>query len=257
MLLVLTYHRIVERKENIAGFFDVAVEDLERHVALAKRFWGKCLSSAEIAAAADPTANGTRPRVHGFAITFDDGSEDHYRIAAPALERMGAKGIFFVSTALIGITGYVTASQCCELESRGHAVESHGHDHVPLTSLSEMELQRQLGESRRILTELGVGGGKMIAPPGGYFDARVIRSAHACGYDVLRTIEWGYNRRLDPLRCESITVNQQTGGRCCRVFIHPRGEVLKKALYRVKEAVKGTRFRDRYFLLRQALRAGS
>ena len=251
MLLVLTYHRIVERKESIAGFFDVTVEDLERHVALARRFWGKCLSPAEIAAATDRPAEGTRPKVHGFAITFDDGSEDHYRTAAPVLERMGAKGIFFVSTALIGVTGYVTASQCCELESRGHAVESHAHDHVPLTSLSEVELQRQLGESRRILTELGLGRGRMIAPPGGYFDARVMRSARASGYDVLRTIEWGYNRRLDPLRCESIIINQQTGGRWCKTLIHPRGEVVKRALYRVKEAVKGTRFRELYFRLRQ------
>ena len=90
----------------------------------------------------------------------------------------------------------------------------------------------------------------MIAPPGGYFDARVMESARACGYRVLRTIEWGYNRQPDPLRCESITINRRTGGRWCQPLLHPRGEAFKKALYRVKETLKNTAFRKLYFQMR-------
>jgi peptidoglycan/xylan/chitin deacetylase (PgdA/CDA1 family) len=236
MLLVLTYHRIVENPGLISGFFDVSADELNQHLQAAKKIWGpsRVVSDVQQEGKPSPADRG------GFLITFDDGTVDHYFTAAPVLERNGLRGVFFVSTALLGTPGYMTVAQCRELQDRGHAIESHSHEHKALVSLEPAELRAQLASSRQILRELGLGKGEFLAVPGGYFDKPVIEMAKTTGYLALRTIRWGYNRHLKPFQVESIIVNQKTAGSLLAFLLSPNFEIAKKLVYSTKELLKGS-----------------
>lgn len=232
MILILTYHRIVE-DSAAKGFFDVSATELDEHLQRAKNAWGNNTSPRILN---HPGANGQRT---GFLITFDDGTTDHFTKAAPILERNGLSGVFFVNTDLIGKEGYLSLAECRELVARGHAVESHSHEHKTLVSLSGEELPRQLTESRRRLKEWNLGQWDLLAPPGGYFSASIMESARRSGYSALRTLEWGYNRNVDAFRLQSITINRKTAGKWFDSLISPRFESAKCLLYKCKETVKG------------------
>jgi len=145
MLLVLTYHRIVERADAVGDFFDVTLSELERHLSLARQAWDRGASIDELLA--PQAGRGGSP--NGFLVTFDDGTIDHYLTAAPALEKHGMRGVFFVNTGLLGAEGRMTLEQCRELHVRGHAIESHSHDHASLVELPDRELRWQLTKARR------------------------------------------------------------------------------------------------------------
>jgi len=112
-------------------------------------------------------------------LTFDDGRESNYRIAAPLLESYGARGIFFVVPKFIGLEGDaakdfyysridiragtarqaksnsgedeiwqpMTPEQLSDLARRGHWVGAHTRSHTRLLNLSAQELQREINES--------------------------------------------------------------------------------------------------------------
>jgi peptidoglycan/xylan/chitin deacetylase (PgdA/CDA1 family) len=236
MLLVLTYHRVVENPGLISGFFDVAATELNQHLQAAKKIWGSGCVVGDI-------HQKSKPRPHersGFLVTFDDGTVDHYLTAAPVLERNGFRGVFFVSTALLGTTGYMTVAQCQELQHRGHAIESHSHEHKSLVGLEPAELRAQLSKSRQILRESDLGKYEFLGVPGGYFDKRVIETAKNTGYLGLRTIRWGYNRHMNPFQVESVIINRKTGGTWLGFLLSPNFEIAKKLVYSTKELLKGS-----------------
>ena len=234
MLLVLTYHRIVKNPGDINGFFDVCAGEIEAHLQAALQIWGRAATPADIQ---NEKRQGDSSRT-GFLVTFDDGTADHYFTAAPLLERHGLHGVFFVNTARLGADGYLTLEQCRELQARGHAIESHAHQHKPLVGLPEDQLRSQLTESRQRLCDNGLGQWNLFAPPGGIYDAAVVQAAKTCGYRSLRTIDWGYNRKLNPFAVESIIINRRLAGRWFRLMALPNAEAAKKTAYRVKQTVK-------------------
>jgi peptidoglycan/xylan/chitin deacetylase (PgdA/CDA1 family) len=236
MLLVLTYHRIVENPGEIKGFFDVCAGEIEAHVQAAQQIWGRSATPADLQKE-QREAGSTHT---GFLVTFDDGTADHYFTAAPLLERHGLHGVFFVNTARLGADGYLTLAQCQELQARGHAIESHAHQHKPLVGLPEEQLRSQLAESHQCLSENRLGQWNLFAPPGGLYDAAVVEAAKVCGYCSLRTVNWGYNRRLNPFAVESIIINRRLAGSWFKLMASPNAEAAKKAVYKVKETVKNS-----------------
>lgn len=236
MLLVLTYHRVVQDSGSMTDFFDVSAAELSRHLKLAKEIWG---AGSFVQDLHRPGKQRPRERA-GFLVTFDDGTVDHYLTAAPVLEQNGLKGVFFVNTARMGTPGYMTVAQCQELQDRGHSIESHSHEHIVLVGLEPAELSSQLSTSRHILREAGLGKGEFLAVPGGYVDDSVSAMAKASGYLALRTLRWGYNRHVDPFHIESITLNRKTVGSWLGFLLSPSLEIPKKIIYRAKELVKGS-----------------
>ncbi len=247
MFLVLTYHRILKDCGACSGFFDVSARELQGHLSIATRSWGRCASPGDLLQLQD----GRDRKRRGFLMTFDDGTEDHYATAAPILEANNARGVFFVNTSRLGREGYLSIEQCQELQARGHAIESHGHEHKRLTGLAPGLLHRQLAESRRRLRELNLGRHDFLAPTGGSMDDEVVQAARAEGYKRLRSLGWGYNRGGTDTIVESITLNRRTAQGWFGLLASPRFERAKKALYRSKELLKGGSFGSLYFGLRE------
>ena len=106
-------------------------------------------------------------------FTFDDGRESNYTVAAPLLESMGTRGLFFVVPEFVGLTAQnardfyysridnrgLAPSECGEqwtpmnpdqladLTRRGHSIGNHTLSHVSLAGLSPADLKRQIGTS--------------------------------------------------------------------------------------------------------------
>jgi hypothetical protein len=78
----------------------------------------------------------------------------------------------------------------------------------------------------------------LFAPPGGFYDAAVVHAARTCGYRSLRTVKWGYNKRLNPFAVESIIINRRTAGGRFRLMASPSAEAAIKTVFRVKETIK-------------------
>jgi peptidoglycan/xylan/chitin deacetylase (PgdA/CDA1 family) len=110
-------------------------------------------------------------------FTFDDGRESNYNVAAPLLESFGGRGVFFVVPAFAdcdadhALTFYrsrinpdsrvgdenwedwkpMNPGQIEDLAGRGHAIGSHTLTHQRLVGLSPDKLEREIGDSARML----------------------------------------------------------------------------------------------------------
>ena len=73
----------------------------------------------------------------GIVITIDDGTIDHYEIAAPTLEKYGMRGIFNIIGSRVGQPGYMTWDQLRDLVKRGHELGNHTWTHPNLNRVAE------------------------------------------------------------------------------------------------------------------------
>ena len=112
-------------------------------------------------------------------FTFDDGLESNYYVAAPILESVGARGVFFVVPQFVQCTDNgakqffysrispravqhedmshevwkpMTPEQIADLAARGHAVGNHTFSHARLSTLTTSQLHREIVESSRIIS---------------------------------------------------------------------------------------------------------
>jgi len=84
-------------------------------------------------------------------FTFDDGGCNSV-MAASVLEKYGFRGLFFISTGLIGVPGFVTEEDIRTLSERGHSIGSHMHSHTPeVKNLCMDELLDEWMSSVRVL----------------------------------------------------------------------------------------------------------
>jgi peptidoglycan/xylan/chitin deacetylase (PgdA/CDA1 family) len=171
--VVLTYHRVPEGNSGKSKFHDLPFDHFRKQM-------------EEVAGRAQ--SKGTKPNV---CITFDDGTSDHFR-AGNLLSELGLTGTFFIVTGKVGKEGYLSRDQVVQLAQKGHRIGSHTVSHPHLTKLSAAELDKELIASKLFLEELTLQTVDWLAPPGGIYNQLVLERAHALGYSVVRTMEWGY-----------------------------------------------------------------
>ena len=141
-------------------------------------------------------AMGSRPDLalapfsSGWVITFDDGGASALETIAPALERYGWRGHFFMTTGWLGASGFLDAAGLRELAARGHLVGSHSHTHpLAMSSLSASELRREWQQSGDILAEVLGARPAVASIPGGAYSAAVAEAAAEAGIRILFTSE--------------------------------------------------------------------
>jgi peptidoglycan/xylan/chitin deacetylase (PgdA/CDA1 family) len=135
----------------------------------------------------DAAASGSRRR---FVITFDDGGVSALTTIAPAIERFGWCGYFFMTTGWLGAPGFLDRDQLRELQARGHVIGSHSETH-PLR-MSSCSIRQLLGEWTTSLERLAdvLGERPTVASiPGGAFSAAVAEAAGRAGIRMLFTSE--------------------------------------------------------------------
>lgn len=186
-ILTLEYHDVLRGADfDASGFpgagantYKLALPDFEAHLArlpAAPRAGGDVRS---VAAAPEP-----------ILLTFDDGGSSAIDVIAPALERHGYVGHFFITTARIDDPTFCSSEALRELQRRGHVVGSHSHSHpVRMATLTDHELQREWQTSCELLAEVLGEPVTVASVPGGYYSARVARAAAKAGIRHLFTSE--------------------------------------------------------------------
>jgi len=193
-----------------------------------------------------PSITVARPVV----ITFDDGYMSDLAVARPILDRLGWGSEHFITTAWIGLPGFMTWQNLRNLVSKGHGVHSHSMTHTPFDKLSPSGVYNELAVSKSLLQD-GLGRPvHWIAIPGGHGDTRRVRRlAEAAGYRGMCTSQVGRNVPLSqPYAVRRISV---TGAMTAEVIVRSaKGIGLKRAAlirssYRAARRLLGAQRYDR------------
>src|ERR1700678_83043 len=122
-------------------------------------------------------------------LSFDDGGSSAL-LVADMLERRGWRGQFFVTTARIGTSGFLSRKDVSALAKRGHVIGSHSHTHPTyMGRLSRGDLDLEWSTSRTLLGEILGAAPRTASVPGGYLSNEVVAAAAAAGYELLFTSE--------------------------------------------------------------------
>jgi peptidoglycan/xylan/chitin deacetylase (PgdA/CDA1 family) len=201
LILILTYHRVLRQPHAKPKFHDVSAEAFERQV--------EALAHHDFHPLTPDELLDWKPRPKpAFILTFDDGTEDHFEIVLPILARKQWRGIFFVPTAELNRPGYVDNERVKAMSRAGHYIGLHSHEHRPMTRMSPAEARDQMKRSRGILEQLTGSPQRIFAPPGGYISRAILDAAIESGVSVIRTMRWGYNRKMDLLNLQCVPMHR-------------------------------------------------
>lgn len=139
----------------------------------------------------------SRPMI---SLTFDDGSQAVYDEALSLLNEKGFKTTQYIPTK--GLSPHtdpflMTPDEVRTMAAQGHEIGSHSVTHPELPTLSLDELNAELRSSRSLLETITGQAVDDFAYPFGLYDAKVIAALGAAGYRSGRSVEEGYNARLD------------------------------------------------------------
>jgi len=167
---ILTYHRVTDEIGRW-DFYDLPWHRFGRQIAMLSA-WASL-----------------RPLIE---LNFDDGTSDHLRVGE-LLFRKQLQAKFFIVTDWIGQPGFLTRPQLRALLAFGHTLGSHTVTHARLTTLTDAPLRAELERSKKLLEDLTGSPVTAFAAPGGYLNHRVTQIAYDCGYNTVRSMNWGYN----------------------------------------------------------------
>jgi peptidoglycan/xylan/chitin deacetylase (PgdA/CDA1 family) len=128
---VLCYHRIEDGKK---GDYTVSPATFSAHMRILADSGFQTISPAQLHDYL--VHNATLPQ-KPVLITFDDSRVEHIEIAAPVMEKLGFKGVFFIMTITYNKKNYMTKDQIAELAKSGHTVGLHSWDHTMVTKYAE------------------------------------------------------------------------------------------------------------------------
>ena len=135
-----------------------------------------CLLAAAPAAA--------RPTI--VSLEFDDATADQAQ-ALPLLAAHGFAATFFVNSAHVGRSGYLTWRRLHAIQRAGHEIAGHTLHHLRLTKLTPARVRHEVCADRSALRAHGFAATD-FAYPYGATDPAIERTVKACGYRSARRI---------------------------------------------------------------------
>ncbi len=174
-----------------------------------------------------------RERLHSprasrdIALTFDDGFEDFYHNAFPALTKFGFHASVFPVVDCIGkksdwdVFGsrtHLSWAQLKEIANAGHEIGSHGLSHADMTLLPRTELQRELVDSKaRLEDSLGCEISAFSFPFGSW-NQRVWQAAQEAGYKACTVYRSIANTRPPVFGVNGVYAFDSIDDILCRLF---------------------------------------
>ena len=129
--------------------------------------------------------------IRAVVLTFDDGYEDNYTQAFPALRSNGFTGTFFIITDYVGQREYMTWEQIAEMSRAGMSMQAHGRTHDDLAISSAEHTAWQVAGSRMMLEEKLGQPVHFFCYPSGRYTAQTITILRAHGYTAALTTAYG------------------------------------------------------------------
>lgn len=135
------------------------------------------------------TANA--PTQSAVTIMFDDGEDNTFTAAKPALDTRSLIGTSAVITGSVGNDDFMTWNQVKQLQSAGWEIVSHSVNHSDMTTLSPTRARNELTRSKTALQGQGLTVNNFAYPMGaynGWLNAEAAKS-----YSSARAYELGDN----------------------------------------------------------------
>jgi peptidoglycan/xylan/chitin deacetylase (PgdA/CDA1 family) len=134
-------------------------------------------------------------------LTFDDGYEDFLHAALPVLERLGFSATVFVVAGMLGgendwehyfspkpTMKLLGAAGIREISERGIEVGAHSMSHPTLPTLDAATLEREVGDSRRVISEVLGEEVEGFCYPYGELDDASFQAVRRAGYAYACTV---------------------------------------------------------------------
>ena len=207
MILFLTYHKVSRPGDRTdRDFYTVPGDVMSAQIAATETAGYRPLDIDGV------FKNQTTPSFPGqnYALSYDDGTLDHYEIVLPMLQEARLRGVFFVPTAKLNKPGHLTNTQVQEISRAGHHIGFHSHEHRRLDRVTDTFLRDQFKSSRDILENLTGKATLLFAPPGGFMNEHVREVALGFGVKAIRTMRWGFNQAPDITHLETVPLNRHT-----------------------------------------------
>jgi peptidoglycan/xylan/chitin deacetylase (PgdA/CDA1 family) len=178
---VLCYHQIKSLPPGKGDGYSVAPKDFEAHMKmLHDSGYQSILPNQLYQYYVNSAALPAKP----VMITFDDNTIGQYTIAAPAMERYGFRGVFFVMTVALNKPGYMSAQQIQDLHARGHTIGCHTWDHHDVRTYTPADWITQLHKPTRQLENITAAPVQYFAYPFGAWNSNAIDTLRARGYKL-------------------------------------------------------------------------
>lgn len=121
-------------------------------------------------------------------LTFDDGWKNQVTSALPIMDKYGFKATFFIVCNYQDKEGRMTWDDVSNLGKLGHDIQSHTMNHRDLAKLSMKDLEYEVGESKKCLSEHGFPNATIIATPmnSGWDNVTIVNMTSKY-YDIARS----------------------------------------------------------------------
>jgi peptidoglycan/xylan/chitin deacetylase (PgdA/CDA1 family) len=184
----LLYHDVVaDRQWSASGFSGGAADIYKLDSDVFRDHVERLHSSGLEGSLLSRATSGSSRR---FVMTFDDGGVSALTTIAPAIERFGWRGYFFMTTGWLGAPGFLDRGQLRELRSRGHAIGSHSETHpLRMSACSNRQLLDEWTSSLERLADVLGERPSTASIPGGAYSHAVAEAAGRAGIKVLFTSE--------------------------------------------------------------------
>jgi peptidoglycan/xylan/chitin deacetylase (PgdA/CDA1 family) len=128
-------------------------------------------------------------------ITFDDGNVSDVAVVLPALLERGFRATFFVISGRLGQPGSLSRGDVHDLAKAGMTIGSHGMWHRPWRSVSNAELEEELGHAADVIASAAGSPVREVACPFGSYDRRVLGAIRRYGFSRVYTVDGCYAKR--------------------------------------------------------------
>lgn len=147
-------------------------------------------------------------------LTFDDGYDDAYTEALPALQKEGMTGVFYIVSDFLNRPQYTTTDQVKVLDAAGMEIGSHTINHKDLAKMGENDQEKQLTTSKAALENLLGKSVTSFCYPAGKYNAITVTLAKKAGYTTSTTTKPGIATGQDfmnsPHELKRIRVTEST-----------------------------------------------
>lgn len=157
------------------------------------------------------------------AITFDDGPSEEFTLAIlDILKELDVPATFF----MVGkhVEKYPHVAQ--RVVEEGHTIGNHTQNHRNLTTLSTVELHKEVMEATAIITEVTGVYPTFVRPPRGMYDDRFRRLTRLLGQEIvlwsISTRDWRYG--VTPTYIERFIYSRVRGGDI--ILFHDSGALI-------------------------------
>lgn len=124
-------------------------------------------------------------------LSFDDSWISQYTVALPIMQTAGIKGTFYMTTEPIieGWDDFMTVAQVKDIATKGHEIAGHTITHPNLTQLSQVDVLREIVDSKSYLEGMTGKTVTTLAYPYGEFNSTTKTLAKSAGYLTARGVD--------------------------------------------------------------------